>query len=94
MLLYVVIHCLFNFAKIHIKKKLAKFIFILIMKMMMVMSWIMMVLEMVIVNFMVVMEKEMINKGEMVGLALDVFGVFSLVAGFLLTITVRRGRRR
>lgn len=54
----------------------------------------MMVLEMVIVNFMVVMEKEMINKGEMVGLALDVFGVFSLVAGFLLTITVRRGRRR
>ena len=70
------------FAKIQIKKKLAKFIFILIMKMIVVEGEEMRVLEIVMVEILVVMGTEMINKGEMVGLAL------------VLLVKVRRGRRR
>lgn len=61
------------------------------MEMTIEMGGMMRVLEMVTVTILVVKGKEMINKGEMVGLALGCVGLFGMVRG---GARVHRGRRR
>ena len=60
-----------SFAKLLIFFELAKFIFILVVKMRVVEGGVMRVLGIVVVDILVVMVKDMIIKGEAGGLALD-----------------------